>query len=169
MTLIIPFVVLAVVAYALTMHRRRLNLKGVCTGAFERCYASTLPKPAFEMAWSYGEPVFQVAFASKADMQGAADANAAFLRDIDELCKDRGRRRQFKAQRAVFFQHPAEDEPVQRHCCEAMRAQVDRTIAYSLEARAYGLKTSKVGTPPLAIAHCPWCGSGLPPETPSGA
>ncbi len=83
---------------------------------------------------------------------------------IGQLCADRGRRRAFKAERAVFFQHPTVDEPVVAHCCEAMRAQVDKTIAYSKDAKAYGLKTSSVGTPAVPIARCPWCGSTLPPD-----
>jgi hypothetical protein len=163
LTLIVPLLLVALAAYAIAARRRHRRLKAACTDAFERCYATTAPRPAFEMAYSYGEPVFQVGFGSRAAREAAAEANAAFLRAIDELCKDRGHKRAFKAQRAVFFQHPELDEPVVRHCCDTMRAQVDRTIAYSKEARAYGLKTSKVGTPALPIARCPWCGSALPP------
>ena len=165
MTLIVLILSIALAVYAVLARRRHLRLKRACTDAFARSYASTSPVPAFEMAYSYGEPVFQVMFASKADMQAAADANAAFLSAIGQACADRGRRRRpFKAERAVFFQHPVADEPVVMHCCAAMRAQIGRTIAYSTEARAYGLKTSIVGTPAVPIARCPWCGSTLPPD-----
>lgn len=156
---------LLLIAVFLVFERRRhARLKAGCVAAFERAYASTAPRPAFEMGYSYGEPVFKIEFASKPDMHAAADANAAFLRAIDELCKDRGRKRRFKAQRSVFLSHPQGDEPAVLHCCATMRAQVDRAIAYSADARAYGLRTSKVGTPALPIAHCPWCGAGLPPQ-----
>jgi hypothetical protein len=115
------------------------------------------------MGYSYGEPVFKVEFVSKTAQAAAADANAAFLQAIDTLCKDRGRKRQFRAQRAVFFQHPGDGEPAATHCCDAMRAQVGRAIVYADNVKAYGLKTSAAGTPALPIAHCPWCGSTLPP------
>jgi hypothetical protein len=167
--LLFACLLLAIAAWIVFDRRRHTRLKAACGAAFEQAYSSTLRKPALEMGYSYGEPVFQVMFAARDDMLAAAGANAAFLQAIDELCKNRGRKRRFKAQRAVFFQHPSEDEPVVQHCCATMRAQVDRTVAYSPDARAYGLKTSKVGTPPLAIAHCPWCGSGLPPEARPGA
>lgn len=154
---------LLIAAYAVHARRRHARLKSDCSAAFERIYAATSPRPAFDMGYSYGEPVFQVQFANKADLQAAAVANAAFLTAIDALCKDKGRKRQFKAQRAVFFQHPEADEAVVTHCCATMRAQVGAIVTYSPQARSYGLKTSKIGTPPLAIAHCPWCGSPLPP------
>ena len=164
MTLLVLLLAVAFAAYAVVARRRHLRLRAACSAAFDAAYAAVSPTPAFEMAYSYGEPVFRVAFASKAGLQAAAEANSAFLRAIDELCKDRGRKRQFKAQRSVFFQHPEEDEPVVTHCCDTMRAQVGRAVAYSPQTRAYGLKTSRVGTPALPIAHCPWCGSTLPPE-----
>jgi hypothetical protein len=156
---------LAVVAWVVFDRRRHTRLKTACVAAFEHAYSLVSPRPALEMGYSYGEPVFQVQFGSKADMQAAADANAAFLGAIDALCKDRGRRRQFKAQRAVFFQYPTEDDLVVTHCCDTMRAQVGKAIVYSPEARAYGLRTSSVGTPSLAIAHCPWCAAALAPVT----
>lgn len=159
---------LLIAGYAVHARRRHTRLRADCIAAFERIYETTAPRPAFDMGYSYGEPVFQVRFASRADQQAAADVNAAFLGAIDALCKDRGRKRQFKAQRAVFFQHPDADAPVVAHCCDAMRAQVGSLVAYSPEARAYGLKTSKIGTPALPIAHCPWCGAGLPPRSPPG-
>jgi hypothetical protein len=166
LTLLVLLLAAAFAAYALVTRRRHLRLRAACHAAFDDVYATVTPLPGFEMAYSYGEPVFQVAFASKADLQAAADANAAFLRAIDALCKDRGRKRQFKAQRSVFFQHPDKDEPViATHCCDAMRAQVGKAVAYEPRQRAYGLKTSKIGTPALPIAHCPWCGSVLPPES----
>ena len=164
LTLLVLLLAAAFVAYAVATRRRHLRLRAACRSAFDAAYASTSPAPTFEMAYSYGEPVFQVAFASKAALQAAADANAAFLRTIDELCKDRGRKRQFKAQRSVFFQHPEEAEPVVLHCCDAMRAQVGKAVAYEPSRRAYGLPTSKVGTPVLPISHCPWCGSALLPH-----
>jgi hypothetical protein len=106
-----------------------------------------------------------VRFASRADAAAATDANHAFLREIGELCKDRGRKRQFKAERSVFFRYPEDpDEARVAHCCDAMRAHVGREIAYSESARTYGLRTSRAGTPPLPIAHCPWCGTALPPS-----
>ena len=166
MTYLIACLLLAVAGYAVFARRRHQRLQADCTAAFERAYAASSPRPAFEMAYSYGEPVFQVQFESRDAMQAAAATSAVFLRDIDEICKRRGRKRQFKAERAVFFQHPGDDEPVVLHCCDTMRAQVGRTIAYAEGARAYGLKTSIVGTPPLAIACCPWCGSTLPPASP---
>jgi hypothetical protein len=157
---------LLLIAVFLVLERRRhARLKIACFAAFEQCYAATVPRPSFEMGYSYGEPVFKIEFVSQADLQAATLANEAFLRAIDELCKKRGRKRQFKAQRAVFFQHPRDDDPVVMHCCATMRAQVDRLVAYSPEARAYGLMTSKVGTPALPIAHCPWCGVSLPPTS----
>ncbi len=168
MTLVVLILFAGLAAYAVLARRRHVRLRHACADAFTRSYASTSPVPAYEMAYSYGEPVFQVMFASRADMQAAADANAAFLRAIAQACADRGRRRRpFKAERAVFFQHPAVDEPVVAHCCAAMRAQVGKTIAYSKEAKAYGLKTSNVGTPAVPIARCPWCGSTLPPDAPA--
>ena len=166
MTLLFACLLLALAGYAVFARRRHQRLQADCGTAFQRAYTATAPRPAFEMAYSYGEPVFQVRFESKAAMQAAADANAAFLRDIAAICEHRGRKRQFKAERAVFFQHPDDDEPVVLHCCDTMRAQVGRTVAYSEGARAYGLKTSLVGTPPVAIARCPWCGSTLPPQAP---
>ena len=169
MTTLFACLLLALAGYAVFARRRHRRLTADCTAAFEAAYATTSPRPAFEMAYSYGEPVFQVRFAAKADMQSAAGTNAAFLRDIDEICKHRGRKRQFKAERAVFFQYPTDDEPVVAHCCDTMRSQVGRTITWSEGAKAYGLKTSIVGTPPVAIAHCPWCGSRLPPTPQAGA
>ena len=163
MTTVILLVCLLLTAYAVLARRRHVRLKAACQAAFDRCYAATTPRPVYEMSYSYGEPVFLVQFAAKDDAAVAADANRAFLAEIGELCKDRGRKRAFKAERAVFFRFPTDDEPVVRHCCDPMRAQVGRAIAYSEDAKSYGLRTSKVGTPPLAIAHCPWCGSALPP------
>ena len=163
MTTVILLVCLLLTAYAVVSRQRHLKLKAACQAAFERCYAATTPRPGYEMSYSYGEPVFLVQFAGKEAASEAAEANRAFLREIDQLCAKRGRKRQFKAERAVFFRYPSDDEPVARHCCDTMRAQVGQAIAYSEGARSYGLRTSKVGTPPLAIAHCPWCGSSLPP------
>ena len=163
MTTVILLVCLLLTAYGVLARRRHLRLKTACTAAFERCHAATTPRPYFEMSYSYGEPAFLVRFASKDDAAAAADANSALLAEIDELCRDRGRKRQFKAQRSVFFRYPQEDEPVVSHCCATMRGQVGKAIAYSEDSRAYGLMTSRVGTPALAIAHCPWCGSTLPP------
>ena len=163
MTALLACILVAIVAYALHARRRHKRLQADAVAAFERIYAATSPRPAFDMGYSYGEPVFQLKFASKADQHAAVDANAAFLRAIDDLCKGRGRKRQFKAERAVFFQHPAQAAEAVTHCCAKMRAQVGKAIAYSEEARAYGLRTSKVGTPALPIAHCPWCGSAVPP------
>ncbi len=163
MTLVALLVFLLLAAYALLARRRHLRLKAACDAAFERCYGATSPRPSQEMSYSYGEPVFLVQFASREDASAAADANAAYLRAIGELCAKRGRKRQFKAERSVFFRHPTDDEPIVRHCCDAMRAQVGQAITYADGAKQYGLRTSKVGTPPLAIAHCPWCGSAVPP------
>lgn len=151
----------AVVTYVIFERRRHVRLRAACAMAFDAAYAGTAPPPTFEMGYSYGEPVFQVGFASRDALQAAAAANASFLAAIDVLCRDRGRKRQFRAQRAVFFQHPDGDEPVVTHCCDAMRAQLGRSVAYSDNTRSYGLKTSKVGTPALPIAHCPWCGASL--------
>jgi hypothetical protein len=163
LTTLIACLLLAVAGYAVFARRRHQRLRADCSAAFERAYATTSPQPAFEMAYSYGEPVFKVQFASKEAMASAADTNAAFLRAVAEICKDLGRKRQFKAERAVYFRHPDDDAPVVVHCCDTMSAQVGRTIAFSEGAKAYGLKTSIVGTPPIAIARCPWCGSTLPP------
>jgi hypothetical protein len=169
LTALFAALVFLIAAYAVFARRRHRRLEADCRAAFERAYEATSPRPAFEMGYSYGEPVFQVAFASKDAMQAAAGANAAFLRAIDETCRTRGRKRQFKAQRAVFFQHPTQAESAVAHCCATMRAQAGHLIAYSEGARAYGLRTSIVGTPPLPIAHCPWCGSTLPPMRPRSA
>ena len=165
MTTIILLVCLLLTAYAVLARRRHLRLKAACAAAFERCYAAAAaPHPRFEMSYSYGEPAFLVQFASKADATAAADANTAFLREIGELCENRGRKRRFKAERSVFFRYPEDpDEARVAHCCEAMRAQVGHAIAYAENTKTYGLRTSKVGTPALPIAHCPWCGSALPP------
>ena len=164
MTTVVLLVCLLLTVYAVLARRRHLRLKAACAAAFERCYAATAPQPSFEMSYSYGEPAFLVQFASRADATAAADANHAFLREIGGLCKDRGRKRQFKAERSVFFRYPKDPgEAAAQHCCDAMRAHVGREITYSDDARAYGLRTSTVGTPPLPIAHCPWCGTALPP------
>ena len=154
---------LLIAGFLVFERRRHTRLKTACVAAFETAYADTSPRPGFEMGYSYGEPVFRVAFESRAASQASAAANAAFLVAIDDLCKTRGRKRQFKAQRAVFFQHPQEDEGPVRHCCDAMRAQVGKAVAHEPVQRAYGLKTSIVGTPVVPISHCPWCGSALPP------
>ena len=164
MTTAILLVCLLLTAYAVLARRRHLRLKSACAAAFERCYAATSPRPLFEMSYSYGEPAFLVRFAGKDDAAAAADANNAFLREIGELCRDRGRKRQFKAERSVYFRFPTDDEPEVRHCCDTMRAQAGKAIAYDQATRRYGLRTSIVGTPVLSIAHCPWCGSGLPTE-----
>ena len=162
MTLLFAALLLLIAGYVVFDRRRHARLKAACTAAFGTAYAKTSPSPAFEMSYSYGEPVFKVEFASKEAMQAAAGANAAFLQAVDTLCKDRGRKRQFKAQRAVFFRHPADEEAETTHCCETMRAQLGRTVVYADNVKTYGLKTSIVGTPALTIAHCPWCGSRLP-------
>ena len=154
---------LLIAAYVVFDRRRHARLKAACTSAFEQVYAATSPRPSFEMSYSYGEPVFKVEYASKEAMQAAAGANATFLQAIDALCKDRGRKRQFKAQRAVFFRHPTDEEAAVTHCCETMRAQVGRTIVYADNVKTYGIRTSIVGTPTLTIAHCPWCGASLRP------
>ncbi len=163
MTTVILLVCLLLTAYAVLARRRHQRLKTACTAAFERCYATTAPRPYFEMSYSYGEPAFLVRFAGKDDAAAAADASNAFLREIDALCSNRGRKRQFKAERSVYFRFPTDDEPVVRHCCDTMVAQVGKAIAFDPANRHYGLRTSIVGTPMLPIAHCPWCGSGLPP------
>ena len=163
MTALFAALLLLIAGYVVFDRRRHVRLKAACVAAFEQAYAATSPSPAFEMSYSYGEPVFKVEFASKEAMQAAADANGAFLQAIDILCKDRGRKRQFKAQRAVFFRHPSDDEPVVTHCCDTMRAQVGRAVVYQDGPSTYGLRTSVVGTPALPIAHCPWCGARLPP------
>jgi len=153
----------AIATYAIFARQRHVRLRDACTMAFDAAYATTRPVPAFEMSYSYGEPVFQVAFGSKDAMQAAATANASFLAAIDVLCKDRGRKRQFKAQRAVFFQHPDEDKPVVTHCCDAMRANVGTVVAFDEATRRYGLRAATAGMSALPIAHCPWCGATLPP------
>lgn len=163
MNFLFAALLLLVAAYVVFDRRRHARLRAACVAAFERAYAATSPLPAFEMSYSYGEPVFKVEFASRQAMQDAAGPNGAFLQAVDALCRDRGRKRQFKAQRAVFFRHPADDEAVVAHCCDTMRAQVGRTIVFQDDMKRYALKTSAVGTPALAIAHCPWCGSQLPP------
>ena len=163
LTALFAALLLLIAGYVVFDRRRHARLKTACTAAWEQAYASTASKPSFEMAYSYGEPVFKIEFASKVAQAAAADANAAFLQSIDALCKGRGRKRQFKAQRAVFFQHPGDDEAAVVHCCDTMRAQLGRTIVYADNVKTYGLKTSIVGTPALRIAHCPWCGSSLPP------
>ena len=164
MTTFILLVLLLLTVYAVLARRRHLRLKASCAAAFERCYAATSPRPRFEMSYSYGEPVFLAQFASKAHASAAAAANTAFLSEIGELCKDRGRKRQFKAERSVFFRYPDDPDEVRvTHCCDAMRAQLGRAVMYSESTREYGLRTSELGTATLAIAHCPWCGSSLPP------
>ena len=163
MYFIFACLLLAVAAWIVFDRRRHARLKAGCVAAFEHAYSLVTPRPGFEMDYSYGEPVFEVRFGSRAEKQAAADANAAFLGAIDTLCKDRGRKRQFKAQRAVSFRHPDEDEPVVAHCCDAMRAQIGKAVAWQAQPRAYGLRTSNIGTPVLPISHCPWCGSALPP------
>jgi hypothetical protein len=50
-----------------------------------------------------------------------------------------------------------------------MRAQLKQTIAYSSEARVYGIRTSNIGTPAVPISRCPWCGSNLPPTQEAAA
>ena len=162
MYLLFTCLLIVAVAWIVFDRRRHTRLKTACVAAFEHAYTLVSPRPGFEMSYSYGEPVFQLQFASKGHLQAAADANAAFLAAIEALCKDRGRKRQFKAQRAVFFQHPQEDEPVVAHCCDAMRAQVGKAVAYEPLQHAYGLKTSMIGTPVVPIGHCPWCGVSLP-------
>jgi hypothetical protein len=162
LTVLFAALLLLIAGYVVVDRRRHARLETACTAAWEQAYGTTSPRPSFEMGYSYGEPVFKIEFASKAAQLAAADANAAFLHAIDALCKDRGRKRQFKAQRAVFFQHPGDDEAAVAHCCDTMRAQVGRTIVYADNVKTYGLKTSIVGTPALRIAHCPWCGVSLP-------
>ena len=161
MTALFAALLLLIAGYVVFDRRRHLRLKAACTAAWTQAYATTTPTPSLEMGYSYGEPVFKIEFASKEAQQSAAAANAAFLQAIDALCKDRGRKRRFKAQRAVFFQHPGDDEPAVAHCCDAMRAQLGRTIVYADNLKTYGLKTSIVGTPALPIAHCPWCAARL--------
>jgi len=163
LTILFAALLLLIAGYVVFDRWRHVRLKATCTAAFEKVYATTSPLPSFEMSYSYGEPVFKVEFASRDAMQSAADANTGFLLAIEALCKDRGRKRQFKAQRAVFFRHPSDEEPEIAHCCDTMRAQLGRTIVYADNVKTYGLKTSIVGTPALTIAHCPWCGAGLLP------
>ena len=163
MTALFAALLLLIAGYVVFDRHRHARLKAACTAAYATTYAATTPPPSFEMGYSYGEPVFKIEFASKEALQAAADANAAFLRSIAVLCKDSGRKRQFKADRAVFFQHPGDDELAAVHCCDTLRAQLGRTIVYSHNVRSYGLRTSIVGTPALPIAHCPWCGASLPP------
>lgn len=162
MTALFAVLLLLIAGYVVFDRRRHARLQAACTAAWAQAYAGTVPRPSFEMGYSYGEPVFKIEFASKAAVAAAADANAAFLQSIDALCKDRGRKRRFQARRAVFFRHPDDDGPAVAHCCDAMRAQVGRTIVYADNVKTYGLKTSIVGTPALPIAHCPWCGTALP-------
>ena len=163
MTLLFAALLLLIAGYVVFDRRRHVRLKADCAAAFEAAYATTSPSPTFVMSYSYGEPVFKVEFASREAMQAAAAANDAFLQAIATLCKDRGRKRPFKAQRAVFFRHPADEQAEVTHCCEAMRTQIGRAIVYSDNVKSYGLRTSTVGTPALPIAHCPWCGVSLRP------
>ena len=162
MIAVFALLIALIAAHAAWSRMRHVRLKAACVAAFEHAYSLVAPRPGFEMDYSYGEPVFEVRFGSRAEKQAAADANAAFLGAIDTLCKDRGRKRQFKAQRAVSFRHPDEGEAVARHCCDAMRAQIGKAVAYQAQPAAYGLKTSNIDTPVLPIAHCPWCGVPLP-------
>jgi hypothetical protein len=165
---------LVLAAYAVFGRRRHVRLKRECLAALTRIYASTSPAPSFEMSYSYGEPVFQVRFASQGAMAAAADAgaNAAFVQAIAELCKDRGRNRRFNAERAVFFEHPPVDARPVVHCCARMQAQADLAdrpdalISYSASANAYGLRARARGTGAVAIAFCPWCAAPLPAPTP---
>jgi hypothetical protein len=161
---------LLLAAYAALSRRRHVRLKSACLAAFTRIYASTSPAPTFEMAYSYGEPAFQIGFPSQAAMAsaGEAGANGAFLRAVDELCKDRGRqRRPFKAERAVYFTHPPVARPDRKiHCCAQMQAQADladasgRWISYSTRSDAYALGRDAAGGA-VAIEFCPWCGTRL--------
>jgi len=87
---------------------RQQRLKRACRAAFLRVYAEWTPVPHFEMSSSYGYPAFTVLFKTKPEVQAAEQAglNAAFLREIDELCKGRGSKtRPFEAKVAVFFAH----------------------------------------------------------------
>jgi hypothetical protein len=161
---------LLLAAYAILSRRRHLRLKRACLAAFTRIYASTSPAPTFEMAYSYGEPTFQIDFPSQAAMAaaGEAGANGAFLHAIDALCKDRGRRRRpFKAERAVYFTHPPLARPDSKvHCCARMQAQADLTaaagrwISYSARSDEYALGRDAAGGG-AAIEFCPWCGTRL--------
>ena len=170
MTYAFLFLFLLLAAYAALSRRRHVRLKSACLAAFARSYASTSPTPTFEMAYSYGEPTFQIGFPSQAAMAaaGEAGANGAFLRAIDELCKDRGRRRRpFKAERAVYFTHPPVARPDRKiHCCARMQAQADlvaasgRWISYSTRSDEYALGRDAAGGG-VAIEFCPWCGTRL--------
>jgi len=165
------FLFLLLAAYAALSRRRHVRLKSACLAAFARSYASTSPTPTFEMAYSYGEPTFQIGFPSQAAMAaaGEAGANGAFLRAIDELCKDRGRRRRpFKAERAVYFTHPPVARPDRKiHCCARMQAQADlvaasgRWISYSTRSDEYALGRDAAAGGGVAIEFCPWCGTRL--------
>jgi len=168
LTYVFLALLLLIAAYAVFGRRRHARLKAACQAEFTRLYASTTPAPSFEMSYSYGEPVFQVRFASQDAMAAAAQANAAFLRAMDVLCRERGRKRPFKAERAVFFEYPPVDAPPVVHCCATMQAQAgptgsaDAAIAYAARTNAYGLRGPGRGAAVLAIAFCPWCGTALP-------
>jgi hypothetical protein len=172
LTVLILSILIALAAYALHARLRHRRLKSACVAAFASSFATASPAPTLEMSYSYGEPVFQVRFASRADLAAAAGsgANASFLRAIDALCRNRGRRRRpFRAERAVFFSHPPEEDPAgpqqPTHCCARMQAEADPAnggdplIAYATASSAYGLRR---GTSVVAIGFCPWCGTRLP-------
>jgi hypothetical protein len=164
LTTVVLLVCLVLTAFAVLARRRHLRLKAACEAAFARCYGATA-RPSFEMSYSYGEPAFLVQFASRQDAAAAADANNAFLREIGELCKDRGRKRQFKAERAVFFRYPVDpDEARAVQCCARMQAQVDLGPSASIVHPAphdYRLRAHERGTSAVAIDFCPWCGTAL--------
>lgn len=176
LTYVFLCIFLLLVAYAVIERQRHVRLKAGCRAAFTRIYASSSPTPTFVMAYSYGEPLFQIRFASQADMAADAVANGAFLRAIDDLCKNRGRkRRPFKAERAVFFSHSQNDAVPQHvsviHCCSQMQSQADLVspaslISYSTSSRAYGLSVHDGGDSSATISFCPWCGSKLPALNP---
>ena len=171
MTILFLCILLALAAYAAFARHRHVRLRADCVAAFTRTYASTSPPPAFEMAYSYGVPVFEVHFASQADRSAAvaAGTNDAFLRAIGGVCRHRGSKRQpFDAKRAVFFNCPPEEasdepEPV-AHCCARMKSELaehpDRLVVHPMRSGEYGLRTHDAGGI-VAIAFCPWCGSDL--------
>jgi hypothetical protein len=163
-------ILLVIVAWVALELQARLRLKTRCLAAFTRAYATSSPPPTFLMAWSYGEPQFHIRFQSTAHQSANAVANAAFTRAIDELCQGSGRkRRPFRAERAIFFTHPADATEAARvvHCCSLMQSQVDAEAApsllsHSMASGAYGLRVRDGDASAVRIWFCPWCGSKLP-------
>ena len=81
--------------------------KEIIEPTFGRIFGVLSPRPGLKVSSSYGFPTFEIAFGSKAEMEGAAALKTEFKRELNILFRSYGSvDRPFDAELATFFTYP---------------------------------------------------------------